>query len=171
MDDYGRCSDADRPSQWIIGRCSKGRGEEMSRIGKDASGCVPGSHATVDPVSAPSSTAWPDEWPDHPETSDQVERRPATAPNPANPPNPAIRRRTLLLVIAIGLVTIIGFWWHQTSASEVGDTAGELTAGGRPHRSSRPAGSARVGGPYGTGRGSRAQRATRSRRPRYGSSR
>ncbi|HZD97609.1 MAG TPA: ferredoxin reductase family protein, partial [Micromonosporaceae bacterium] len=68
------------------------------------------------------------EWPDQPEPSDHVERRPVTAPNPANP---AIRRRTLLLVLAIGLVTIIGFWWHQTSASEVGDTAGELTAGGR----------------------------------------
>ena len=36
-----------------------------------------------------------------------------------------------MLVIAVGLVTIIGFWWRQTSASEVGDTAGELTATGR----------------------------------------
>ena len=77
------------------------------------------------PVNAPSSTAWPDQWPDQPEIPDRVERRPVTGANPA------VRRRVLLLVIAIGMVVLVGFWWHQTSASEVGDTAGELTAGGR----------------------------------------
>jgi predicted ferric reductase len=93
-------------------------------------------------VSAPSSTAWP-EPPDQPDWADQtdqihypVDRAGRRPPNPAanpttRPASPAVRRRVLLVVIAAGLVVMIGFWWHQTSASEVGDTAGELTAGGR----------------------------------------
>jgi len=77
-------------------------------------------------VSAPSSTAWPDDGPAQPEVPDRgPQQRAVTGANPA------VRRRVLVSIIAIGVVVLIGFWWHQTSASEVGDTAGELTAGGR----------------------------------------
>ena len=77
-------------------------------------------------VSAPSSTAWPDEGPAQPEVPDRGRQQ-----HSVTVANPAVRRRVLVSIIAIGVVVLIGFWWHQTSASEVGDTAGELTAGGR----------------------------------------
>jgi predicted ferric reductase len=104
-------------------------------------------------VSAPRSTAWsePPDQPGQPDRADGRDKRdshgyadrsgPGHAASRASADhgssvdhtnaNPATRRRVLQIVIAAGLVTLIGFWWHQTSASEVSDTAGELTAGGR----------------------------------------
>jgi predicted ferric reductase len=74
-------------------------------------------------VTAQDSTVWPD-------------RPERTAPGgrdrvAAGPADPSLRRRALLVLIAAGLALLIGFWWHQTSATEVVGAAGELTASGR----------------------------------------